>query len=72
MKEINELMNKLRGEFSERMEDSDIVQILEVLQEANHKVFIYKRALEDIRDYEAYSWNNDRDFISTRLKSLED
>lgn len=38
MKQIDNLVAKLRGEFSTRMDDSDIVEILEVLQVANEKV----------------------------------
>ena len=33
MEKVNELIGKLRGEMATRMEDSDIIEILEVLQE---------------------------------------
>lgn len=38
MKEIEFLKFRLRGEFASRMDDSDIVDILEVLQLAEEKI----------------------------------
>lgn len=29
-----------------------------------------RKALTEIRDYEAYSWNNDRAFIDSRIKGV--
>ena len=38
MKKIDNLIIRLRGEMSTRMDDRDIVDILEVLEETNKKV----------------------------------
>jgi len=40
MKEIDDLIVRLRGELSSRIDDSDIVDILEVLQNAQEEITI--------------------------------
>jgi hypothetical protein len=39
MKEIEDLIVRLRGELSSRIEDRDIIDIIEVLQEAQEEIF---------------------------------
>lgn len=43
MEKTKELIDKLRGEMATRMEDSDIVEILEVLQETNEVIKEWER-----------------------------
>lgn len=43
MKEIEELIAKLRGEMASRMDDRDIVVILEVLQNAQERAGKYEK-----------------------------
>lgn len=38
MKKIDEMIDRLRGEMSSRIDDNDIVEILEVLQKANEEI----------------------------------
>ncbi|MEK3955942.1 MULTISPECIES: hypothetical protein [unclassified Psychrobacillus] len=49
MKQIDDLMAKLRGEFSTRMDDDDIVTILETLQEVDEKVSKLRYVLESCK-----------------------
>ena len=69
MKSINELISKLRGEMSSRMDDSDIVEILEVLQEANEEVGRLNREIGGYAgSVEALS--EEMGFIQSRMKIL--
>ena len=43
MKKIDDLIIRLRGEMSSRIDDSDIVDILEVLQDAQDEIEQLKR-----------------------------
>lgn len=47
MKEIDDLIVRLRGELSSRIDDRDIVDILEVLQNAQEEIGILQRQVDN-------------------------
>lgn len=52
MEKVNELIGKLRGEMATRMEDSDIIEILEVLQEIEQpKGLNYNELYQFMREF---------------------
>lgn len=64
---IEKLEKKLRNEMSTRMEDNDIVEILEVLQTASQDV---KQLRESLSFYQKHTKNIDDVFIKAGLYSL--
>lgn len=55
MGSINELILKLRGEMSTRMDDSDIIEILEVLQEADEEIERLNNELVEVNE-DRHTW----------------
>ncbi|MED4399827.1 hypothetical protein [Metabacillus fastidiosus] len=49
-------------------EDGGYHELQDRLEQQQQEIRQYKRALEHIRDYDAYSWSNDRQFIDSRIK----
>lgn len=77
MREIEELKNRLRDEMVTRMDDSDIVDILVVLQKAEEEIDDWKqshdkvaRALEKSEREHLKTMNLLQD-ASNRIKELE-
>ncbi|TKH82013.1 hypothetical protein FC686_04430 [Bacillus cereus] len=77
MREIEELKNRLRDEMVTRMDDSDIVDILVVLQKAEEEIDDWKqshdkvaRALEKSEREHLETMNLLQD-ASNRIKELE-
>lgn len=67
MKQIEDMIIKLRGEMSTRISDSDIVDILEVLQGANVEIDRLHSELEDMTEdrntwrSNSLDWNGEED-----------